>query len=180
MKLLKVLTIVTTLVLVGCQCGSSPTRGDGQSPPLNREQQIQNQRDFLAKERESIESYIKDRGLDMQRTGTGLYYKITKDSISGGNAETGDIVLLEYTISLLNGTRLYSSAESGKRNLRIDKQDAEIGLHEALKQLGLGDEGLFILPSHLAFGVAGDQKRVPPVTALVYEIKLVQIEKSKS
>ncbi|MDZ7846012.1 MAG: FKBP-type peptidyl-prolyl cis-trans isomerase [Owenweeksia sp.] len=78
------------------------------------------------------------------------------------------------------GAKLYSSRESGNRSLKIDKQDGEIGLHEALKKLGLGDKARFILPSHLAFGVAGDQQEVPPMTPLVYELKVVKIDKSKS
>lgn len=172
--------LLLTLALFGCQCGSSTeTSTTKQEPSQTRESQIENQRSFLKKERASIEQYIADRKLKFTRTGTGMYYAITTDSLAGTNAETGDDVLFDYTISLLNGNEIYSAKENGLRQLRIDKQDAEIGVHEALKRLGLGDEGLFILPSHLAFGVAGDQNRVPPVTALIYKIKLLKLEKQK-
>jgi FKBP-type peptidyl-prolyl cis-trans isomerase len=176
---ISLLVLWTSLVLAGCQCGSTQERREPQDAREVQERQIQQQREFLEKERESIETYIKDRELEMQRTGTGLYYLVVKDSAFGEPATSGDVVRIDFTISLLNGQEIYSSRESGPRTLRVDKEEAEIGLHEALKQLGVGDEGLFILPSHLAFGVGGDQNKVPPVTALAYEIKMLQLEKSK-
>ncbi len=174
------LLMLTFITLISCQCGSSSDKAKpSQAPPQSVESQIENQRNFLKRERKSIEDYIADRKIKFTRTGTGMYYAITTDSVAGENAESGDDVLFDYSISLLNGSEIYSAKETGLRQLRIDKQDAEIGVHEALKRLGLGDEGLFILPSHLAFGVAGDQNRVPPVTALIYKIKLLKLEKQK-
>ena len=34
----------------------------------------------------------------------------------------------------------------------------------------------FILPPHLAFGVAGDSYRIPPYSVLVYDIEVVDIK----
>lgn len=147
---------------------------------MTEEERMEVQRDFLRKERESIDAYIKDRNLKVERTGLGMYYTLIKDSSAAEMVETEDVVEYEYDISMLNGSVLFTSKQLGNGRIKIDKQDAEIGLHESLKKLGLGDKGLFILPSHLAFGVAGDQDRVPPKTALVYELKVVKIQKSKS
>lgn len=172
-----VLVGISTSFLLSCQC-SSQNKSQQQKPP-NPEQKFEQQREFLKKERASIQEYIKDRDLSVERTGTGLYYQLVNDS-TGENINGGDQVLFDYDISLMNGTLLYSSEESGPRRLLIDREDAEIGLHECLKLMSLGDEGLFILPSHLAFGVAGDQKKVPPKTALVYELKILKVNKSKT
>ena len=172
---------IVGFAVISCQCSSKQSNGeDHQHSPMTEDEQVEVQRDFLRKERESIEAYIKDRNLTMERTGMGLYYTILEDSSATEHVETEDIVEYEYDIALLNGSLLFTSRQSGNGQLKIDKQDAEIGLHESLKKLGLGDKGLFILPSHLAFGVAGDQNRVPPKTALVYELKVVKIQKSKS
>ncbi len=175
---LKKSTLFILLVssLLGCQCGNSK-KETNQRPPTDQENRFDAQRDFLEKERTAIESYGKDRQLKLQRTGTGLYYSILKDSAAGENAQYEDFVEYEYEIQLLNGKILYSSKNSGNGSLRIEKQDGEIGLHEALKLMGEGDEGLFILPSHLAFGVGGDQQKIPPRTPLVYELKIIDIQK---
>lgn len=167
-------------ILLSCQCSNS--QRSTQAPLTKKEvenRRFDAQKDFLKKERESILSYMKDRNLKLKRTGTGLYYKLSKDS-SSTIIKTGDDVTFEYDMYLMNGTLLYSSSKDGARKLLIDREDAEIGLHESLKLMSVGDKGLFILPSHLAFGVAGDQNKIPPKTALVYELKILNVNKSKS
>ncbi len=173
--------LLLTLLLQGCQCAGQEENPARPTPLQEQaEDRIQAQRDFLEKERASIESYIEDRKLEVKRSGTGLFYKVSRDSSAELQVESGDDVVFDYSIYLLNGNLLYTSEPGKPRSLKIDREDAEIGLHESLKLLGLGDEGLFILPSHLAFGVAGDQSKVPPKTALVYELKVLKITKSKS
>ncbi len=164
---------------LSCECSSKSGRAEYPNETTTETNRIEARRDFLKKERQSIEAYQKDHKLKMTRTGTGLYYKITNDAPDQVEIESNDLVEYAYNIYALDGTLLYSSEASGTATLKIDRQDSEIGLHEALKLLGLGDEGLFILPSHLAFGVAGDQNKVPPMTPLLYELKIINIQKSK-
>jgi FKBP-type peptidyl-prolyl cis-trans isomerase len=172
--------VIVAISMLSCECSSR----NGQQPYPDQNSvesnRIEARRDFLKKERESIEAYQKDNNLSLQRTGTGLYYTITNDAPGTDSIVSNDVVEYAYNISSLDGELLYSSEASGTATLKIDKQEAEIGLHEALKLLGLGDEGLFILPSHLAFGVAGNQDKVPPMTPLRYELKVINIQKSKS
>lgn len=136
---------------------------------------VEAHREFLAKEQEAIKAYIAERQLDMQRNGTGIHYQIENADSFSRPVRPGDVVRYTYRISLLNGTELYRSDEQGV-TLRIDREDAEIGLHDALKLMRLGESGLFILPSHRAFGVAGDQHKVPPFTALLYELEVLEIQ----
>lgn len=178
-KLMAIFGLVSSMLL-SCQCSNS--QGTTEAPMTRNDietRRIESQRGFLKKERESIMAYIKDRKLDLQRTGTGLYYKLSKDSASE-RISTGDDVTFEYDMYLMNGTLIHSSSTEGNRKLLVDREDAEIGIHEILKLMSVGDEGLFILPSHLAFGVAGDQNKIPPKTALVYELKILTVIKSKT
>lgn len=174
--------LISIAVLVSCECGTSHQQAPvpEENTRSRPEDRIGATRNFLQKERESIEAYKKDRKLDMLSTGTGLHYMILEDSGDTTSVKPEDIVEFEYDIFMMNGRLLYSSSESGTRTLRVDKEDAVIGLHESLKILDLGDKGRFILPSHLAFGVGGDQNKVPPMTPLVYELEIVNIQKSKS
>jgi gliding motility-associated peptidyl-prolyl isomerase len=177
---LTALLLVCVMAMVSCECSSAREPVKEQETQATIRDNIQAQKDFLEKERESIDAYIKDRDLAMQRSGTGLYYQLLIDSAAGKMVEPGDVVDFEYEIYLMNGTLIYTSEEDGVRTLKVDKEQAELGVHESLKLLGLGDKGRFILPSHLAFGVGGDQERVPPKTPLVYELKVININKSKS
>lgn len=172
--------IIIAVSVLSCECSSRNSQQQYPDESPAETNRIEARRDFLKKERESIEAYQKDNDLKLSRTGTGLYYQIINDAAGSDSIETGDVVEYAYNIYSLDGDLLYSSEGSGAASLKIDKQEAEIGLHEALKLLGLGDEGLFILPSHLAFGVAGNQDKVPPMTPLRYELKVINIQKSKS
>ena len=174
------LLIYLFFTAIAMGCSGQQEDSSRRSSQEVQEQRIKARREFLKKERTSIKAYIKDRDLEMKRTGTGMHYQILNDSSAEATVEPKDVVTYEYRIYMMNGNLLYSSKQVGAASLKIDRQDAEQGLHEALKLLGLGDRGRFILPSHLAFGVAGDQQKVPPMTALVYELKVVDIEKSKS
>jgi FKBP-type peptidyl-prolyl cis-trans isomerase len=181
MQKLTALLGITFLAFTLGKCSSQNNEGTPQSTPAERkERRIQAQRDFIKRENESIKAYLKDRNFDWERSGTGLYFSIKRDSSNLEAIEAEDQVFYNYKIYLLNGSLLYSSAQSGTQSLVIDKQDAVIGLHQALKQMTLGDSGLFILPSHLAYGVSGDQNKVPPLTALQYELEIVNVQKSNN
>lgn len=177
MRAIKLLGI---FLLAACRpTGESPEQTQfKQNPPRqSRESSIEAHRAVVQKEVESIKAYIEDRDLELQRNGTGIYFKI--DSLGKGDSpETGDEVFYNYQISMLNGSVLYQN-EGNPAQLLIDQEDAEIGLHESLKMLRLGDKGFFILPSHRAFGVAGDQNKVPPFTALVYQLEILEIQKQQ-
>jgi len=36
-----------------------------------------------------------------------------------------------------------------------------------------GDAAIIILPSHLAFGLLGDQDMIPPRSTVIYEIEII-------
>jgi len=50
-------------------------------------------------------------------------------------------------------------------------------LEEGLLLLHQGDKAKFIIPSHLAYGLLGDQKQIPPGATLVYDVELIQLNK---
>ena len=176
---IRVLSFLTLLVLAACQqpAASEEIQSfEQQNPRQSKEDRIAAHRDFLRKEVDSIETYIAERELSLERNGTGIYYQI--DSLgSGPNPKPEDLAEYRFKISMLNGALLYENSPNSHSKLRIDREDAEIGLHDALKMMRVGDKGLFILPSHRAFGVAGDQNKIPPFTALVYELELIAIQK---
>ncbi|MGC8803131.1 MAG: FKBP-type peptidyl-prolyl cis-trans isomerase, partial [Bacteroidales bacterium] len=48
----------------------------------------------------------------------------------------------------------------------------ERGLDEGLTHLHIGDSAVFILPPHLAYGVVGDGKCIPPRSCIVYQVRI--------
>ncbi len=77
---------------------------------------------------------------------TGLWYQILKE----GEGETfgeKDLVIIDYECSLLDGTRCYSSRDTGPRELILGRSEMEAGLNEGLRLLKPGAEAIFIITS---------------------------------
>jgi FKBP-type peptidyl-prolyl cis-trans isomerase len=126
---------------------------------------------MVQKDRERISNYAERKNLRMIEASSGLWYLIKKEG-SGRLFSDNDRVIMEYNCSLLDGTLCYSSEKLGPKEIVLGKSELEAGLYEGLKMLRPGDEAIFILPPFLAFGIAGDNKAIPPRTIIVYEIKV--------
>ena len=61
---------------------------------------------------------------------------------------------------------------------RVGNATVISGLEEGILLLRQGDRAKFIIPSHLAYGLIGDQNNVGSKTTLVYDIDLVKIHKN--
>jgi len=179
-RALKITLLFATFLLLhpGCQAQEQRS-GQTRSARDIQEERIAARRDFLKKERAAIQAYIDDRGLHMQRSGTGLHYQFLKDSLSTQVIHEEDYVTYDYEVYSLEGELLYSSRQNGPKTLKVGRQEAVAGVHEALQLMTVGDKARFILPSHLAYGVAGDQIKVPPMSALVYELTVLKVESLK-
>ncbi|MHC1707630.1 MAG: FKBP-type peptidyl-prolyl cis-trans isomerase [Bacteroidales bacterium] len=127
-------------------------------------------------ENEKIRSFIDRYGWDMKQTGTGLFYSIYKQS-NGLNPVLGDTVVLNYSSMLLNGEELYSSEAIGPLIFELGKSKTINGLEEGIFLMRLGERAKFIIPSHLAFGLLGDQEKIPQRATLVYDVELTSIKK---
>ncbi len=129
---------------------------------------------LLERDSELIQSYVVRHEWDMNYSPDGLWYDIYVQS-SGKKVEKGDIVRYKYTLELLDGTLCYSSEKDGIAQIKIGSSGKETGLEKALLKMKTGEKARLILPPHLAFGLIGDMKKIPPRSALVYDIELIEI-----
>ena len=127
---------------------------------------------LLNEEEEDIANYIKRHGLEMTSTGTGLRYQILKQG-SEKKIEKGERVSLEYELGSIAGDLFYSSEKDGVKSFVVGEGGVETGLDEAMTYLHRGDEAKLIIPFHLAYGLHGDDKRIPEYATLVYTIKVI-------
>lgn len=136
---------------------------------------------FAEEEDEEIDLYL-ERYPDwnMTKTGTGLRYMVYQSSEEGDSAHVGDIVTVTFEISLLDGTICYNSQEKGAESFMVEKTDIESGLHEGIKFMKNGDKAKFILPSHMAHGLIGDQDKIPPLSPVIYDIHLINVENNET
>ena len=130
---------------------------------------------LVKKDQATISSFIARKGWDMKSTSTGLRYIILSKG-TGPQAQKGNVISLKYTVSLLDGTVIYSSDSLGLKTFRIGQGNVEAGLEEGVMLLHKGDRARFILAPYLAFGLIGDNDKIPGRTIIVYEIEVTDIK----
>ena len=127
---------------------------------------------LMNEEEEDIANYIQRHGLEMIKTGTGLRYQILNQG-SGVLIETGQKVTIEYELHSIAGDLIYSSDQDGVKSFVVGEGTVESGLEEAMTYLHRGDVAKVIIPFHLAYGLHGDDDRIPEYATLVYTIKII-------
>ena len=127
---------------------------------------------LLNEEEEDIKNYIARHGLEMTSTGTGLRYQILSQG-SGQRIAKGEKVSMEYEVGSIAGDLFYSSENDGPKTFVVGEGGVETGLDEAMAYLHRGDVAKLIIPFHLAYGLHGDDNRIPEYATLVYTIKIM-------
>lgn len=151
----------------------------------NNEQITQNQIDtqepfvkvnrYLVKKEEiEIDDLVRRYGWSMEVSQSGLRSMIYFQGV-GQPVVPGKLVTIRYEVKLIDGTLVYSSEKDGLKQFLVGKGGVESGIEEGILLLKVGDRAKFILPSHLAFGLLGDDKMIPPKSTLIYDIEVVDL-----
>lgn len=128
------------------------------------------------KEKMDILMYIENhQKLEMDQTGTGLFFQIIKKNEKGILAKPGMEAAVKYKITFLNGDLCYQTPNDEVSYFKIDHSDIESGIQEGIKKMKKGEKAVMIVPSHLAHGITGDQNKIPPATTLVIELQLIDL-----
>ena len=77
---------------------------------------------------------------------------------------------------LLTGDTVYTSDRDGVKQFKVDKSDEIAGLNEAVKMMRKGERARLVIPSFLAYGVAGDGGRIRGKATLAMYVELVDIQ----
>ena len=163
--------LVFLLLVVTVACNESPKKPVEVSKQEMKQSMETANRYLLNEEQEEIESYVSRHGLEMKQTGTGLRYQVLKQG-TGKQIEKGDMVSLEYQLHSLKGDLIYSSENDGVKTFKVGDGSVETGLDEAVACMHYGDAAKLIIPYHLAYGLHGDDNRIPEYATLVYTIKI--------
>jgi FKBP-type peptidyl-prolyl cis-trans isomerase len=168
---------IAILVLVGFQqCNTKEAKKEEGNSEISSNKTLEKANRYLIrKEYEDIENYIRRHQLEVNETGSGLRYVILEEG-KGPKAEKGRTAVLNYKLSLLTGDVIYSSDEAGQKIFEIGNGNVESGLEEAMTFLQEGDKVKLVVPSHLAYGLLGDNNKIPPRCTLVYDIEVVDIK----
>ena len=170
-NLCKYLILMSLLVLFSCEEKKSKSTQPITKSEMKTSMEKAN-RYLLNEEEEDIENYVKRHDLTMTSTGTGLRYQILKQG-SEQKIVKGEQVTLEYELHSIAGDLIYSSENDGVKSFVVGEGTVESGLDEAMTYLHRGDVAKLIIPFHLAYGLHGDDDKIPEYATLVYTIKII-------
>ena len=112
---------------------------------------------------------------EVSTTASGLQYEVLESGSGGASPGPQANVVTHYHGTLVDGTVFDSSVQRG--------EPAEFGVHqvipawtEALQMMSVGDKWRIACPPQLAYGDRGAGDAIPPNTALVFEIHLIDVK----
>lgn len=172
---------VSFLLVLLSACNSGNEKEDTKS--FNKEkvkqQFVKANQLVVVKENDEMDYYQKSHKMPFVKTNSGIRYYVYKPSLKGDSIKNNDIIKINYTVSLLDGTECYSSKIDGPKEFVVGMGNIEDGLHKAVLYLKAGDKALVLIPSHLAHGLLGDSKKIPPQSPIIYDVEIISIKKSQ-
>jgi len=170
-----ILIISVISILLFATCKQSVNNNSNEKQPSSKESLVKVNRYMVKSENEDIENYIHRHQWKMEKTGSGLRIMIYEEG-SGEPAKKGQIVELDYELTLITGDVVYSSKENGPMIFKIGYGGVETGLEEAILLMKMGDKAKLVIPSHLAHGFLGDDNLIPPRSTVIYDIEIINLK----
>jgi len=170
--------VLLLAVLTACKNETKSVKTREIDPAVLQESLLEANKQVVKTEDDQIRDLIVRYKWDMHETGTGLRYFIYHKG-NGSEAKKDKIARINFEIRLITGDIVYSSRESGVKEFKIGSGGVESGLEEGILLLRVGDKAKFIMPSHLAYGLIGDQDRIPAKSTLIYNVELLELKDSR-
>jgi FKBP-type peptidyl-prolyl cis-trans isomerase len=137
---------------------------------------IENPADMKKKEDETLKKYLTTNNITIPPTASGIYY-LEQEKGKGNKIDTGMMVSVHFTVSLLDGKQIFSTHE---RNEPIEFECGQRfdtkGLEEAIKMMSKGTKAKVIVPSAMGFGEQGRGTLVPSFATLLYDVEIVDVK----
>lgn len=127
---------------------------------------------IVQKENDEMDQFARSHQMNFVRTGSGIRYYVYQPSVKGDSIKESMEITMSFKVSLMDGTEVYNSEQSGKRTFKVGYENIESGIHKGVQYLKRGDKALLLVPSHLAHGLLGDYKKIPPQMPIVYDIQI--------
>lgn len=105
---------------------------------------------------------------------SGLQYKVLQEG-NGRSPKATDSVKCHYEGMLTDGTLFDSSIQRGEP-ATFPLNGVIAGWTEGLQLMKEGAKYRFFIPYHLAYGEHGAGQQIPPFSALVFDVELIEVK----
>jgi len=110
----------------------------------------------------------------VKTTASGLQYKVIKEG-NGAQPKSSDTVTVNYRGTLVDGTEFDSSYKRGQP-ATFPLGGVIKGWTEGLQLMKVGSKYQFFVPSALAYGEHSPSPQIPPGSALIFEVELMDVK----
>lgn len=110
----------------------------------------------------------------IQVTDSGLQYLVVEAG-EGDSPKATDTVTVHYEGTLIDGSVFDSSIKRGQP-AQFGVSQVIPGWVEGLQLMKPGAKFKFFIPQELAYGPQGSGRSIPPFSALVFEVELIEIK----
>lgn len=143
------------------------------------------QDNLVISQEDEIIKYLNTHNLKGLRTESGLYYVIKKQG-SGPKAQVGQEISMNYTGSLLDGTKFDSNTETEFGHVQpfvfpLGQNRVIKGWDEGILNFNKGTQAILLIPSRLAYGtksIPGNPKNpkgIPANSVLIFDVEVVDL-----
>lgn len=143
----------------------------------------------IVEEEKIIQDYLKEKGLEAQKTESGLYYVIEEEG-TGDPVAPGTMMHVNYAGYLIDGSLFDTSIEALAKEKGIFTEGRPYeplpvavgmgqvipGWDEGLLLLKKGSKGKFLIPSPLGYGENAMGARIPANSILVFDVDVADVE----
>ncbi|MBC7552752.1 MAG: FKBP-type peptidyl-prolyl cis-trans isomerase [Taibaiella sp.] len=126
-----------------------------------------------------LQDYFAKNNIKAEKTSSGLYYVMQKEG-TGEKIAAGQMVAMNYTGKLLDGTTFDSNLDSAFHHKELFK--FPVGAHqvipgwdEGVMMLKKGSKATFYIISSLAYGDRPAGPLVPPNSILIFDVEVVEV-----
>lgn len=170
-----ILGLLLSVFQIFMSCSEEKPKTSSPQQPQLKESLEKVNRYLVNDEEEEIDHYVARHQLDMISTGTGLRYQVIQAG-EGDSIRDGQLVTMDYVLNNIMGDVIYSSENEGVKSFIVGHGDVESGLDEAVRLLKKGSVAKLIIPSHLGYGLLGDQNEIPKRATLIYTVKILEVK----
>jgi FKBP-type peptidyl-prolyl cis-trans isomerase len=164
---------ILLIVVAGCRQETPPARQIDRGKV--EKDMLEANRRAVRTETQHIEDFLRRYRWDMTESGSGLRYMIVEEG-NGPRVRVDHTAVIEYGVYLITGDLIYSSDEYGLLTFTVGRGEVISGLEEGILLMKVGDRAKFIIPSHLAYGLIGDDRKIPGKSTLIYDVKLLELK----
>lgn len=166
--------VLAALMAAGFGCG---TQGTQDTPGEGAQSSASGGAGSAALSQVPNTTTIDGKTVKLQTTPSGLRYYDMKVG-TGPHPKKGQTVSVQYTGTLLDGTKFDSSYDHGGKPIDFPIGVGQVipGWDEGVPGMRVGGKRRLVVPGNLAYGANPPTDAIPPNATLVFDIELVGVK----